>query len=120
MTYVIPNQFRTRQDTVRLALLDENFSSVAQQINNIEVVLGLGAGSGVATTLQLGLVRPDGTSILVTSGVISVGNPLNSTNWTIKQSSTSLYFFYNSIAKMKLDSSGTITVVGDVIAFGTL
>jgi microcystin-dependent protein len=35
MTYIIPNQFRTRQDTIRLALLDENFSSVTAQINSL-------------------------------------------------------------------------------------
>lgn len=48
MTYVIPNQFRTRQDTVRLALLDENFSSVVAQINTITGALGLSGGASTA------------------------------------------------------------------------
>lgn len=141
----IPNSFATRTQVIRLAYLDENFTSISTFVNalsaNVDdlssnvtainfaletdlatISSNVAALQGaLATTATAGSVRPDGTSILVTSGVISVANPIRSSSWTITQSSNgSLYFYYNNIAKMRLDSGGTITVVGNLIAFGTL
>lgn len=141
----IPNSFATRTQVIRLAYLDENFTSVSTFVNTLSETVDLLSSNviainfaletdlatissnvaalqgALATTSVAGAVRPDGTSILVTSGVISVANPINSTSWTVRQSSNgSLYFFHNNVAKMRLDSSGTITVVGDLVAFGTI
>ena len=41
-------------------------------------------------------------------------------NWTVTESSGTLYFATGGTNKMKLDSSGNLTVVGDVTAYGTI
>jgi len=40
--------------------------------------------------------------------------------WTAVQSGTDLIFKYSGTNKMKIDSSGNLTVVGDITAFGTV
>ena len=44
---------------------------------------------------------------------------LATTNWTVSQSGTTLYFAYSGVNKMSLDSSGNLTVVGNITAYGT-
>ena len=41
-------------------------------------------------------------------------------NWTATASGTNLTFAYNGVNKMRIDSSGNLTVTGDVTAFGSL
>ncbi len=41
-------------------------------------------------------------------------------DWTVTESSGTLYFATGGTNKMKLDSSGNLTVVGDVTAYGTI
>lgn len=41
-------------------------------------------------------------------------------NWTVTESSGVLYFATGGTNKMKLDANGTLTVVGDIIAYGTV
>jgi len=41
-------------------------------------------------------------------------------NWEVFESSNVLYFRYNGSNKMKLDSSGNMTVVGNVTAYGSV
>jgi hypothetical protein len=41
-------------------------------------------------------------------------------NWTVYESAGVLYFAYSGTAKMKIDSSGNITTVGNVTAYGTV
>ena len=41
-------------------------------------------------------------------------------DWTVTASGTNLTFAYNGVNKMRLDSSGNLTVTGDVTAFGSL
>lgn len=45
---------------------------------------------------------------------------LVSTNWTVYESSNVLYFKYGGVNKAKLDSSGNLTVVGNVTAYGSV
>ena len=40
--------------------------------------------------------------------------------WTITESGGVLYFAANGVNKAKLDSSGNLTVVGDITAYGTV
>lgn len=65
-----------------------------------------------------------GTTVTATtgfSGPIAVGSgSITTTNWTIVESGGVLYFKYGGVNKMKLDSSGNITVVGNVTAYGTV
>jgi len=42
------------------------------------------------------------------------------TNWTVTGSSTNLIFAYDGTNVAKLDSSGNLTVIGDVTAYGTV
>ena len=41
-------------------------------------------------------------------------------DWTVTESAGVLYFAYQGTNKMKVDSSGNLTVVGDVTAYGTV
>ena len=58
----------------------------------------------------------DGTLDL--SGVFTLSG--GSSNWTVTASGTNLTFAYGGVNKMRLDSSGNLTVTGDVTAFGTI
>ena len=49
------------------------------------------------------------------NGSLSLGG-----DWTVTETSGVLYFAHSGTNKMKLDSSGNLTVVGDVTAFGTI
>jgi hypothetical protein len=55
------------------------------------------------------------STTITASGTLVIG-----TNWTAVQSGTDLIFKYSGTNKMKIDSSGNLTVVGDVTAFGSL
>ena len=41
-------------------------------------------------------------------------------DWTVTESGGVLYFANSGTNKMKLDASGNLTVVGDIVAFGTM
>ena len=41
-------------------------------------------------------------------------------NWTVIQSGSTLIFKYAGTSKMKVDSSGNLTVVGNITAFGSI
>ena len=57
------------------------------------------------------------TTGTVNAGVISLGT----NGWTVQQDgSNNLMFAYNGTDKMKLDSSGNLTVVGNITAYGTV
>jgi hypothetical protein len=50
----------------------------------------------------------------------NAGGDVTLGNWTIKEVSGALHFLVSGTAKMKLDASGNLTVVGDVSAFGSI
>jgi len=72
----------------------------------------------------------DGTKLdNINQGVATTDSPtfvtLNATtvdlgDWTVTESSGTLFFAYQGTNKMKVDSSGNLTCVGDVTAFGTM
>ena len=71
-------------------------------------------GLGSAATLTAGT----GASNVVqrdASGYIPIG-----ANWKVYESGGVLYFSYGGVNKMKIDSSGNITTVGNVTAYGTM
>lgn len=45
---------------------------------------------------------------------------VNFGNWTITESANTLYFAINGVNKMKLDSSGNLTCLGNITASGTI
>lgn len=69
-----------------------------------------------------------GLTTLTTSGGAITAATLTATttlgigaNWTVSHlTGTDLIFKYNGVNKMKIDSSGNLTVTGDITAFGTV
>ena len=74
------------------------------------------------TASNLTITVPAVTGTIVTAD--SSGNfsatSLASTNWTVSETGGVLYFAYGGVNKAKLDSSGNLTVVGNVTAYGTV
>jgi len=54
----------------------------------------------------------------VTSDTVTLDN--GASDWQFSVVSNNLIISYGGTAKMKLDTSGNLTVVGDVTAFGTI
>ena len=52
--------------------------------------------------------------------VMSAGAKLSASGWTVTETSNVLYFAFGGTNKAKLDSSGNLTVVGNVTAYGTV
>ena len=79
------------------------------------------AGVTSAIQTQLDAKAPSASPTLsapTLSGTITVTG--GTQNWTAIASGTNLTFAYNGVNKMRLDSSGNITVTGNVTAFGTI
>jgi hypothetical protein len=74
--------------------------------------------SGVTSAIQtqLGTKAPSISPTL--SGTITVNGGTQS--WTAIASGTNLTFAYNGVNKFRIDSSGNITVTGNVTAYGTI
>jgi hypothetical protein len=45
---------------------------------------------------------------------------LSAAGWSVRETGTKLYFAYNGVNKMSLDTGGNLVVTGDVTAFGTI
>ena len=54
------------------------------------------------------------------NGTATSSTQFLSDHWSIKEIGGVLYFAYDNVKKAKLDSSGNLTTVGDIIAFGTV
>jgi hypothetical protein len=63
-------------------------------------------------------------NVAITGGNISITNitadTVNTTNWTIKEISNTLYFQFSGSNVAKLDSAGNFTTIGNVTGFGTI
>lgn len=68
------------------------------------------------------LKRNNGTEALLELALLESGalgiTSLNFGNWSLLQNGTKLELRYNGTTRMALDSSGNLTVTGDVTAFG--
>ena len=62
---------------------------------------------------------PTGTITTLTSTTANI-TTVDLGSWTITESSGNLIFSYSGTAKFKLESTGAITTVDDVTAFGTI
>lgn len=128
MTYVIPNQFRTRQDTVRLALLDENFSSVVAQINTITGALGIaegGAASSFATLIAsvssiTAQISSLSTQINTVSSTLAVFNPITAGTVMMFSASTapSGWVKANGAALSRTTYASLFTSIGTTFGVG--
>ena len=106
--------------TAEINILD-GVTASASELNILDGVTATTAEvnfvDGVTSNIQTQL---DG---LLSSPTI-VANPITieggTQNWTVTASGTTLAFGYNGLPLMKLDSSGNITVIGDLIAYGSI
>jgi hypothetical protein len=74
--------------------------------------------SGVTSAIQTQINTKAPSASPTLSGTISITG--GTQTWTVIASGTNLTFAYNGVNKMRLDSSGNITVTGNVTAFGTI
>ena len=70
-------------------------------------------------------LAPDNTGFvgvpnIVFNTALDATDAVGENNWVIKLTSGNLIFENNGSAKMKLDTNGNLTVVGDVTASGSL
>jgi len=61
-----------------------------------------------------------GVKTFSSAPVMSAGTKLSASGWSITETSNVLYFAFGGTNKAKLDSSGNLTVVGNVTAYGTV
>jgi hypothetical protein len=102
--FIVGNGTAWALETPAQALLSLGVTATAAEVNLLDGV--------TATTAQLNGVSPN------LSGTITVAG--GTQNWTVVASGTNLTFAYNGVNKMRLDSSGNLTVTGNVTAFGTI
>ena len=112
-------------DTVRVGDSD----AAANIVSNGDNDLILKTGNSTTGTMQITdgangniTLAPNGTGFVGVPNILfsTTATDTNSNNWEIKLSGGNLFFAYNNVNKMKLDTSGNLTVVGDVTAAGSL
>lgn len=84
----------------------------------------LGTTVTTANTAMKGYVDAQDSTKANLSGALFAGNISTTANvkftgWQIYEQGTLLYFAYNGVNKMSLNTSGNLTVSGDVVGFGT-
>ena len=78
-------------------------------------------GVTYAIQTQIDTKAPSASPTLTTPTLASTITITGGTaSWTAVASGTNLIFAYGGVNKMKLDSSGNITVTGNVTAYGTV
>ena len=115
-------------DTVRVGDSDADANISSNGNNN----LILKTGNSTTGTMQITdgangniTLAPNGTGFVGVPNIIfntalDATNAVGQNNWVIKLTSGNLIFENNGSAKMKLDTNGNLTVVGDVTASGSL
>jgi hypothetical protein len=76
--------------------------------------------TNTASNYTLTIPAETGTIVTADSSGNFSATSLASTNWTVSETGGVLYFAYGGVNKAKLDSSGNLTVVGNVTAYGTV
>ena len=89
-------------------------TATAAELNYVD-----GVTSAIQT--QMDTKAPSDSPTLITP-TLALGITIwgGTANWTAVPSGTNLIFAYGGVNKMKLDSSGNITVTGNVTAYGTV
>jgi len=99
--------------TRTLTAPDESGTIATRNYVDTEIISATGS-LGTMSSQESNAVSITGGSI---SGLSSFGF---GANWTAGQTGTDLIFKYNGVNKMKIDSSGNLTVVGNITAFGAV
>jgi hypothetical protein len=75
----------------------------------------LNYSDGVTSAIQAQINAKAPSASPSLTGTIGVGN-----TWTVVTSGTDIKWAFNGVNKMKLDTSGNLTVTGNVTAYGTV
>ena len=115
-------------DTVRVG--DSGADANIASNGNNDLILKTGNSTTGSMTIVDGAngnisLAPDNTGFVGVPNIIfntalDATNAVGQNNWVIKLTSGNLIFENNGSAKMKLDTNGNLTVVGDVTASGSL
>lgn len=87
---------------------------------DVTTALGVTPVSTATSVAYSGLTGTVPTWNQSTAGNAATATKLQSTNWSVEEVSAVLYFKYGGVNKFKIDSSGNLTVVGNVTAYGTV
>ena len=91
-----------------------DLTATAAELNFVD-----GVTSAIQT--QLNAKAPSASPTLTSPTLASAITITGGTqSWTVTASGTNLTFAYNGTNRMRIDSSGNLTVVGNVTAYGTL
>jgi len=115
------NALAPAQTANRLLKSDGTNTSFAQAVLTTDVTGTLpvaNGGTGVTTSSGTGAVVLN-TSPTIASPTFS-GTTTLGTNWSVVETAGVLFFKYGGVNKMKIDSSGNITVTGNVTAYGSV
>lgn len=101
-------------DVGSLSIGGTTVTATAAELNFLD-----GVTSAIQT--QLNAKAPSASPTLTSPTLGSVITITGGTqSWTVTASGTNLTFAYNGTNRMRIDSSGNLTVVGNVTAYGTL
>jgi hypothetical protein len=99
------------EPTTTIDFTNASYSNL--QVGNLRTIGTVNAsGNVLASTGAFGTVT--------TSGNIAVSGNVVFSGWSIRETGTKLYFAYNGVNKMSLDTGGNLVVTGDLTAFGTI
>ena len=97
-----------------LALAGTALTSSAAELNYVT-----GVTSAIQT--QIDTKAPSASPTLTSPTLASVITVTGGTqSWTVTAAGTNLTFAYNGVNKMRMDSTGNLTVTGNVTAYGTI
>jgi hypothetical protein len=99
------------EPTTTIDFTNASYSNL--QVGNLRTIGTVNAsGNVLASTGAFGTVT--------TSGNVTVSGNVVFSGWSIRETGTKLYFAYNGVNKMSLDTGGNLVVTGDLTAFGTI
>jgi hypothetical protein len=73
----------------------------------------------IQTASQSNITQVGTLANLIVTGNIDVSSNVKFAGWHIYETGTNLYFAYNGAVRMSLNTSGNLTVSGDIAGFGT-
>jgi hypothetical protein len=107
--FIVGNGSAWTLETPAQALTSLGVTATAAELNFVD---------GVTSAVQTQLDSKPSAANPSLSGTITITG--GTQNWTVAASGANLTFAYNGVNRMRLDSSGNLTVTGNVTAFGTI
>lgn len=105
-------------DTLFVGIRTATSVPLTFQTNGVEHVrIHASGGVSVGNLVDPGDNNLSVTGTTATNGITMTGG---TQNWTVTASGTNLTFAYNGVNRMRLTSTGDLTVTGNVTAFGTI